>query len=130
MYLYPTWCFFDTLTSVIRPPSFDKAQPENAQSSQIVNTDTSSGTGVHHCTGKGIIAYTKEKRIMIQSKEAVQFCRIITTIELQSITESSQQPHTSHSCSLYCYCCTSLSGLPLHFLIAMVQIKYLRTIQT
>ena len=35
----PAWCLFDALSSVVWPPSLDKTQPENTQTSEVINTD-------------------------------------------------------------------------------------------
>lgn len=39
MYLYPARRLLDGLPWIIRTPSLDKGQPQNAQSSQVVHTD-------------------------------------------------------------------------------------------
>lgn len=39
--LYPTWCLLDALTWVIRPPSLDKAETQDTETAEVINTDTS-----------------------------------------------------------------------------------------
>lgn len=35
----PAWCLFDALSSVVWAPPLDETQPENTQTSEVVNTN-------------------------------------------------------------------------------------------